>query len=176
MDIGRSKAIFSSNPDLENSLNEENWQKSLEVSKPVDLPAPEKFEETETPVITSEIASSVPETPAKAPEAIPIASSLERPASSEKPLALGQIVSMSPEINQAVTRVNYNPANIRTTGDRLEKTTLFEVNKVVEKLSQTGDLNNFYEEIRGEDGMLEANLNNSFNRKLYGEDDKGGMR
>ena len=165
MDNGHKNAIFSVNPDMENSLNqenwsEENWQHSLEISKPLDMPAPEKFEKVETPVIVSEA-------PVKTLEAAPIASSLERNTPEDQPL--GQITPTTPQINPAITRVNYNPANIRTTGDHLEKTTLKEVDGVIERLSQTGDLNNFYEEIRGEDSMLEANLNNSFNRKLYHE-------
>ncbi len=169
MDNGRKNAIFSGNEDMANSLNEENWQKSLEISQPVNMPAPEKFEKVETPV-------TVPEAPAKTPEAAPIASSFERPAVNDQSPALGQIVPTGNQNALSVTRVNYNPVNIRTTGDHLEKTTMEEIGNVIEKLNQTGDLNNFYEEIRGEGSMLEANLNNSFNRKLYHEDNEGGMR
>ena len=147
--------VIQPDPAKMDDLNQENWEASLNISAPVGMPSPENFGPHEA--LKQEIL-----TPAE-----PISSSESLKRSDETP-ALGQITSIGQPAQEAVTRVNYNPAYIRTTGDHLDKATLGELEKVEERLDQTGDLNNFYEEVRGEGSMLEANLNNSFNRELYG--------
>lgn len=151
--------VIQPDPARMDDLNQENWEASLNVSAPVGMPSPENFGSHEE--LKQEIL-----TPAE-----PIPSSESFKKSDEAPV-LGQITSIGQPVQEAVTRVNYDPTRIRTTGDHLDRTTLSELEKVEEQLDQTGDLNNFYEEIRGEGSMLEANLNNSFNRELYGGGDK----
>jgi len=63
MDNGHMNGIFSGNPEITNDLNSENWQKSLEISKPVDLPAPEKIANIEDAELTTP-ETPVPEGPA----------------------------------------------------------------------------------------------------------------
>lgn len=140
------------NDDLENSLDEKEWQKALEISTPVGLPPIEKPQEPEQKEAVEDFA--------------------------ETPHELGKITSIDPiSFNQPIDPQEptsekprkYNPTSIRTTGDHLEKSTIPEIDNVINELNQTGDLNNFYNEIRGTDdkpGMMETNLDNSFNRKL----------
>ncbi|MBR5046111.1 hypothetical protein IKX73_00550 [Candidatus Saccharibacteria bacterium] len=52
---------------------------------------------------------------------------------------------------------------IRTDGDRIARSALVEIEKAEEKLNQTGNVSDFYEEARN---MMEKNLENSYNRKL----------
>lgn len=167
---GAGDASPEINNDPENSLDEEVWQKSLDVSVPTDLPTPEKplsIPERETSKTESSKIPS-PDAESRSAESLP---------PSANPFELGQIAPTTPKtITTPAQPVNqshrYNPAHIKTTGDHLEKTTIPEVDNVIEELSQTGDLRNFYDEIRGTDekpGMVEANLHNSFNRRL-GED------
>lgn len=146
--------IFSGNPEITNDLNSENWQKSLEISKPVDLPAPEKIASTKDTELTT------PETPV--PEGL---ATLENPANSDQ---LGQITPVTTEPNLDLENTIYNPSNIKTTGDYLDKGSMAEIEKLEDKLSQDGDLNSFYDETRN---LTAVNLSNSFNRKLY---DNGG--
>lgn len=154
----------------ENNLDEENWQRSLEISTPVNLPSPEDVRsKTENQTTLNTINSD----------------NLTLDGSTE----LGRIVSTdypskttsvpdSQNTSLNTTATVFNPTNIRTTGDRLEKSAIPEVDNVINELNQTGNLNNFYEEIRGTGdeklGMLGANLNNSFNRKLGHEHSIGG--
>ena len=86
----------------------------------------------------------------------------------ESATELGQITTLENAISVApvAEHPTYNPDNIKTSGDRLEKSSIIEVDTAIEQLNQTGNLSDFYEEIRG---MTEVNLNNSFNRKLYGK-------
>lgn len=131
---------------ISDDFNAENWQKSLDISAPLDMPSPETFL---TPEATDEIPeASRPSEPAKLSEA------------PEDPNKLGQITTVEKPVSLNVSRVNYNPANIKTTGDRLDKATMTEIANVENRLAETHDLNNFYEEIRGEGGMMEINLNN----------------
>ena len=53
---------------------------------------------------------------------------------------------------------------IRTEGDHIAKSAIKEIQHAEDKLSQTGDISNFYVEVRQE--MMPANLDNSYNRKL----------
>lgn len=126
----------------EDNLNQENWE-ALGALRP-EITAPK--ESINLPPADTDNLLKTPETIAE----------------------LGQITTLENAIN--VTPVagqpTYNPDNIKTSGDRLEKSSIAEIDTAVEQLNQTGNLSDFYEEIRG---MTEVNLNNSFNRKLYGK-------
>lgn len=145
MDNGRHNAIFSS-PEMDGNLNEENWQKSLEISTPNDLPSPE------------ELVKPVEPSPGVEPV------SIETPNPTPNPTPeLGQIVSVEPPVTRPESQV-LEGAKIKTTGDRLDKASLEVIDRAVDELNQTGNLSTFYDEVRD---MTEVNLNNSFNRKLY---------
>jgi hypothetical protein len=160
MDNGHMNGIFSGNSEITNDLNSENWQKSLEISKPVNLPAPEKIASTEDTELTT------PETPVpEGPATLENSATLENPANSDQ---LGQITPVTTEPNLDLQNTIYNPSNIKTTGDYLDKGSMAEIEKLEDKLSQDGDLNSFYDETRN---LTAVNLSNSFNRKLY---DNGG--
>lgn len=136
----------------ENNLDEENWQRSLEISAPVDLPSPEQIKDKQENKSPTPISSEQLRETTKAPE-------------------FGEIISISPNTSNSATAATrkYNPTSIRTTGDRLEKSAITEVDNAFNELDQTRDLNNFYNEIRGTDevpGMYEVNLGNSYNRKI----------
>ena len=136
------------NAEPDNSLDEKEWQRALEISAPVDLPP------IEAPTASPQLE------PAKAGT-----------FNTETPIELGQITPITPPIDstKSETPSKYNSTNIRTTGDRLAKTSISEINSAINELNQTGNLSNFYDEIRGTDekaGMMEANLHNSFGRKL----------
>lgn len=154
MDNGRKGAIFSSNPELDDNLNTENWQESLKEAVPAGLPTPEQIlpktetveESTETPKDT------MSDTPTE-----PIPTPTEEPS-------LGQITPVTMPNPSHDTVKPYNPTNIKTTGDYLDKGSLAEIEKLEEKLSQDGDLNSFYYHTRD---LTEINLDNSFSRKLY---------
>ena len=143
----------SNDSEPENNLDEDNWQRSLEISTPVDLPSPEQINNQQEYKSPEPIASELSRETPKAPE-------------------LGEIVPINPNVPKPAAEVaarKYNPTNIRTTGDRLDKNTIIEVDNAFNELNQTGDLNNFYNEIRGTDekpGMYEVNLHNSYNRKI----------
>ncbi len=143
-----------------NDFDIESWQKSLEISAPLDMPMPENCTKVETPIVSSETPTiSTEEAPSLESVATESADTKTVATDAEAP-ALGQITPVGKQSSQAVARVNYNPANIRMSGDRLDKATMAEISNVENQLSQTHDLSNFYEEIRGEGGMLETNLNN----------------
>lgn len=140
MDNGHQKAIFSENPDMENSLNEDNWQRSLEISAPVDLPSPEE-------------AASIKSEPKNqpAPENQP---SLETQNTSEptNPYELGQIISATPENQNPLSSSGApqdNFAPIRIDGDRMNKSGIEKIDRAIEKLNQDQSLSSFYDEIRG---------------------------
>ena len=153
MDNGHHNAIFSSNPDMDDNLNLENWQESLKEAVPAGMPTPEELGTSEDIATTEDAGLYSAET-------------LNTPDASE----LGQITPI--EQPKTVTEnlpQNYNPVNIKTTGDKLEKSTIPEIDNIITELNQTGNLSNFYDEIRGTDekpGMMETNLKNSYNRKL----------
>lgn len=147
----------SSDFEPENNLDEENWQRSLEISVPADLPTPELLQEK------SNIA---PKSDPELGEIVPIPNSTPSFSSTQQ------------NMDALNSRTSYNPINIRTSGDRLEKSTIPEVDNIINELDQTGNLNNFYDEIRGTDGrpgMMEINLDNSFNRKL-GQDQTANIK
>ena len=166
----------------ENNLDEENWQQALDISKPVHLPSPTKITEITEVAKNSETAAGVSsEKPpiTEVSESKPLTSVPEFPnfkPPEDKGPELGQIATIENSINLPEVRKesNYNPDSIKTTGDKLEKSSITEVDNAITELNQTGNLGNFYEEIRS---MTEVNLNNSFNRKLYqdnGQDNSQG--
>lgn len=205
MDYGQNNGFFTAGVGLspseandfepENNLDEENWQRSLEISAPVDLPTPPSTQDmatgipnTPTPIYSSGANSTEPKekldslgTPntlsgslnsfgqrtSNNIETVPTA--LQKESSIEN-TKMGQITTIANALSVApvANQPSYNPEYIKTTGDRLDKTSIAEIDKSINELTQTGNLNNFYNEIRGEGSMLEANLHNSFNRKLYG--------
>ncbi|MBQ3292886.1 hypothetical protein IJG93_01065 [Candidatus Saccharibacteria bacterium] len=157
----------------EDNLDEENWQQALDISKPVDLPDPTKatgdsgMAEAKNPSEKPPIAPGVePKHPAGIPELPNF-----KPPEDAGP-KLGQIATIENSINlpEVKKSSSYNPDSIKTTGDKLETSSITEVDNAIAELSQTGNLSNFYEEIRN---MTETNLDNSFNRKLY-QNNTGG--
>ena len=165
MDNGHHNAIFSGNPDVDDNLNEENWQQSLEISAPAGMVAPEQLANTE--IATTEDAGLYSAENSLTPDnQATLATNLEIQNTPE----LGQITPIEqPKPTTEIAPQKYNPVNIKTTGDKLEKSTIPEVDNIINELNQTGNLNNFYDEIRGTDakpGMMEINLENSYGRKL----------
>ena len=156
----------------ENNLDEENWQQALNISKPLDMPSPSKIAEAvkiAESVNATEAANIQPPTPEQ-PANIPKLPDFKPPENNAP--ELGQITTIENSINlpEVKKQQGYNPNNIKTTGDKLERSSIAEVDSAITELNQTGNLSNFYEEIRS---MTEVNLNNSFNRKLY-QDNPGG--
>lgn len=147
-------------PPVDDNLNAENWQRSLEISAPVDMPKPES--------ILSEATKS---SEALNPGIIIAPESTDKITQPAATTELGQVTTIENAISVSpvAKQFNYNPTNIKTSGDHLEKSSISEIDNAITELNQTGDLNNFYNEIRGEGGMTEVNLNNSFNRKLFGK-------
>ncbi|MBR3324091.1 hypothetical protein IKG24_00935 [Candidatus Saccharibacteria bacterium] len=185
MDNGRTNAIFSNsepnNPIQPEGLDEKDWQRSLEISAPADMPTPEALQEKANDFFTKENTvsnfSDSSEQTATENQNIP-----ENQPSESQPLEnlsqpneLGQITTIAaPSITPTSENKSFNTAKIKTTGDHLEKSTIPEIDRAINELNQTGNLNNFYDEIRGEGGMTDANLNNSFNRKLGDNQSTGG--
>lgn len=56
---------------------------------------------------------------------------------------------------------SFNASNIKT-NEKLNKATIAEVKSLESKLSQDGNIKDFYSTIRGEDGVVITNLNNSY--------------
>lgn len=86
---------------------------------------------------------------------------------------LGKIIDVNPmppvpqaeQIEQALNPdiVRFDSKLIKTEGDHVSKATLREVDKAEVKLSQDGNIADFYTTVRN---MMEANLDNSYDRKL----------
>lgn len=159
------------------NLNQDDWQRSLEISAPASMPTPEDLQAKSDSFFNSE--NTVGNFPTTEEEAV------ENQADSDNEPPLDQTIPDSQELGRITpiatptptttnTQLSYNPVNIKTTGDRLEKSTIPEIDSAINELNQTGDLNNFYNEIRGEGGMTDANLSNSFNRKLGSDQSVGG--
>ncbi len=171
----------------ENNLDEDNWRRSLEISAPTDMPTPELLQEKSNYFFNAK--NTIGNFPTNFSDETPNSEKTDdfKPSATSKAnLELGEIVPISTNLSSNSSsvpssssdqqnahvfdsRVSYNPVNIRTSGDRLEKSTIPEVDNIINELNQTGNLSNFYDEIRGTDdrpGMMEVNLDNSFNRKL----------
>ena len=179
----------NSAPKLDDNLNQENWEESLKISQPIDMPAPETLVENEL----TENKDREPQINQLNPEILSAASletspnkeeakEVNRESLSDDILKkadptdnLGQITTLENAIS--VTGVSnhsgYNPALLKTSGDHLEKDAIKEIQKAEIKLSETHELTPFYDEIRGENGMLYTHLDNSFENKFYGNQDKG---
>ena len=145
----------------EDNLDEENWKQALDISKPVGIPNP--TEAAKLPESPEPGPKNTSEPPVKTPK-IPDFPNFKPPEDNES--KLGEITTIENSINlpEVKKSSSYNPDSIKTTGDKLETSSITEVDNAITELNQTGNLSNFYEEIRS---MTEANLNNSFNRKLY---------
>lgn len=77
----------------------------------------------------------------------------------------------APEVEGAAQPVTttFSVTDIRTEGDHINSAAIREVDSTLLKLSQTGNISDFYATIRGDDnhpGMVRANLKNSFNREV----------
>ena len=151
----------------EDNLDEENWQQSLEISAPLHMPTP--AEAAKLPELPEQEPKNTSEAPIKTPK-IPEFPNFSPPEDANS--KLGEITTIENSINlpEVKKQSSYNPDSIKTTGDKLEKSSIAEVDNAITELSQTGNLSNFYEEIRS---MTEVNLNNSFNRKLYQNNAEG---
>lgn len=157
MDNGH-KAIFSGNqessgPDSDNpelNLNAENWQHSLEISVPKDLPAPETFASPEVPESASldapyqpEIATTTEATPREALNPEIITNREKASKTSDTKEELGQIIPIenSISVSPIANRSNGDPSNIESAID--------EVKAAINEFNQTGDLNKLYAEAQG---------------------------
>ena len=58
--------------------------------------------------------------------------------------------------------VNADFSKIKTTGNKLSKGSIEEIIKPIKEFSKTDDAAVFYDTVRGEEGAVSANLNNSF--------------
>ena len=148
----------------EDNLDEENWQKALDISKPLDMPSPTKIANIPETKELGKESSVASETESQRSAGVPELPNF-KPLEGSEP-QLGQIATIEKSIDLPEVKKNssYNPDSIKTTGDKLETSSIAEVDNAITELGQTGNLSNFYEEIRS---MTEVNLNNSFNRKLY---------
>ena len=168
MDNGHHNAIFSGSPEVGDDLNTENWQESLKEATPAGIPTPEELSAPEEIASTEDAGLYSAENTLAPDYSTPSAD--ESVNTPENLPELGQITSIEqPKITVENTPQKYNPVNIKTTGDKLEKSTIPEIDNIITELNQTGNLSNFYDEIRGTDekpGMMEVNLKNSYNREL----------
>ena len=172
-------AIFSNNPDLDDNLNEETWQRSLEISKPSDLPSPDTMKARGDAILSSNnpaenLAEDSAEAKGPKTENIPTEYTPVTPIQTIFPLEekmpeLGEITDVSAAVQSSLDHT-YNPANIKTTGDRLDPASIVEVDHAIDELNHTGDLNTFYDKART---MTDANTLNSFDRVLYNDGGNG---
>lgn len=167
---GAGNILPEVNDDLENSIDKEEWQRSLEISTPAGMPTPEQIANTEI-ASTEDAGLYTAENPTSNDStSTPQESKIIKMP--ENPYELGQIAPadpISPKNPTPEAPRKYNVANIKTTGDKLEKSTIPEVDNVISELNQTGNIKNFYDEVRGTNekpGMMEANLRNSYHREL----------
>ena len=103
-------------------------------------------------------------------EQAPINTELEPTEEIANDQALGQIVNLEmppmteqPEETEVQKTSNFNQSAIKTTG-KLSRAGFQAIESATSKLSKDGDANAFYEEIRGQGGLVEANLKNSYGR------------
>ena len=185
MDNGHSNAIFSgnpeaghpevNNPEVDDNLNAENWQESLKEAVPAGMPTPEQLANTE--IASTEDAGLFS---AENPQA-PTNSDSQPLKNPEKPQELGQIIPASPmtpppaksSAEAAANSINQTLPSVKIVDGRLNDTA--KVDQALTELSQTEDLNNFYEEVRGQsnpNSFMDETLS-SFNR-VIGQDQAGG--
>lgn len=98
-------------------------------------------------------------------EEVPKPDAIEILPPPEPPIAeVNEQKKESPETAEVLTEIPvFDEKLIRTDGDRIARSALVEIEKAEEKLNQTGNVSDFYEEVRN---MMEKNLENSYNRKL----------
>lgn len=81
--------------------------------------------------------------------------------------ALGEIIDTEPVRQSSpsaqIEQSSYIPTEIITEGDHISAKTVNQVENELNRLSQTGNIADFYDDIRN---MMEANLENSYHRKL----------
>lgn len=135
MDNGHKGAIFSSNPEMGNDLNTENWQESLKEATPAGMPAPEELGTSEE-IATTEDAGLY---------------SAEEPLTPDA-LELGQIIpatSPSQSLPTAPTTYQDEISPIRIDGDRMSESGIEKVDRALGELGQDRLLSPFYDKIRG---------------------------
>ncbi|MBQ8985326.1 hypothetical protein IJ076_02090 [Candidatus Saccharibacteria bacterium] len=125
------------------NLNEENWQKSLEISVPTDLPTPEELSRKASGMLSEQPALNPKESQSKTPD-ISVQS-----VETEEPVNLGQISTVSSQSATGVlSEPSFNKDNIGFEGDHLSRSAIAEIDNSISELNQTRNLSNFYEEIR----------------------------
>ena len=159
LDLEEPQHFKSQNPAEEN-LNTDNWGQTQKDSDSLpNIPSPNNPSSS----LKNEAIVSLPEQ-----EHTIVSSPQQENAifTTPKEASLGQVVPLEPMGMSPATLAGFSTVNlkaIRTDGDHLGKTAIAEVNQVIEKLAQTGDVSSFYDEARA---MTGANLENSFNRKI----------
>lgn len=167
----------------------------MDYGQPVSTPKQEPFftagagvaSEQNNPYKADSLSSDI-YTPQRDPKNLgnaAIASSEQVPSVTEIPLegrnpaeavndqALGQIISLEmppgveqPEEAKDLSKdFSFDRATINTT-KKISKSGYRAIESATSKLNKDGNASDFYEEIRGEGGLVEANLENSYNRKL----------
>lgn len=147
----------------EDNLDEENWQKALDISKPAGMPNPTKIAETTGGVEAKTGAGEHAATPERSTD-IPKLPDFKLPEAGET--KLGQIATIENSISmpEVKKQKSYNPDNLHIIGDRLEKTSIAEIDNEFAKLNQTRDMNSFYDDYLN---MREDAVNNSFKDNPY---------
>lgn len=165
------EGIFSPeiNPDLENSIDKEDWERSLEISTPAGMPAPEQIANTEIANTEDAGLYSAEELPSADSQKV----DEQAVRTPENPYELGQITPIGHAgLNQSTLLEglqNDDSGTIRIEGDRMNKSGIEKIDNAIEKLDQDHQLSPFYDEIRGTDkepGMVGTTLQNSFNREI----------
>lgn len=82
---------------------------------------------------------------------------------------LGKIITLTPEPKTTETK-SFDQTVLSIKGDRITKESVIEAKKLENKLSQDGDVSNFYDNARE---MTDATLKNSFGRQLYSNKSEG---
>ena len=138
------------NSDLANSIDKEEWQRSLEISAPVGMPSPEQLTNAgpanteDTGLYTAE--NLTPGNPA------PDMQGNQASKTPGNPQDLGQIIPLKPADQGIPTPEDHQQSNItpiEINGDHMSKSGIEKVDNAIEKLNQDHQLNSFYDEIRG---------------------------
>lgn len=157
MDNGHHNAIFSVNPDVDDNLNEENWQRSLEISAPAGMPTPEQLMTPEQ-MASQEIASTEDAglysaenslTPDNQTYTAQENQAIKTPENSQE---MGQIIpinSAAPNVSSPESYQQNNITSIEINGDQMSKSGIEKVDNAIGKLGQDHQLSPFYDEIRG---------------------------
>ena len=162
----------------------------MDYGQPVNTPTPEQFftagvgnaPETNNPDIRESLGTDTYSTEQSSrkfgniamnpSEQITPEPSLENQNSENPQEQLGKIVDLetlsknsSPQEVKPAESLNFDKTTIKTT-KKLSEAGIKAIEKSTNQLSQTGNVYNFYEEIRGEGGLVDSNLDNSYGRKL----------